>query len=193
MKNHLLKKVAIFSVISLLSCATFSQESDQKTKLKQANKNRQLSFVTFKENSNYPVDSFEKILKAEFQLQDGIEFVKQNTETDQLGFTHDEYHLYINNIKVEFATFIVHSKNDKIFAINGESYKTNNVSTSPEISAQNALQNAIKHLNAKKYLWDNPAEAEKLDNYKKPSGELVLLPIFNDESVDRCIQLKTSL
>lgn len=184
MKNHLLKKVALFSVVSMLSCATFAQETDQKIKSKQTDQNGQLSFVTFKENSNYPVDSFEKILKAEFQLQDGTQFVKLYTEIDQLGFTHDKYQLYKSGVKIEFATYTVHSKNAKIFAINGETYKTNNVSTSPEISAQNALQNAIKHLNAKQYLWDNPAEAEKLDNYKKPSGELVLLPTFNDTSVE---------
>lgn len=184
MKNHLLKKVALFSAVSLFSCAIFAQETDKGIKVKQTDKNGQLSFVSFKENANYPVDSFEKILKNEFQIQDGVQFVKLYTEKDQVGFTHDKYQLYKNGVKIEFATFSVHSKNGKISAINGETYKTNNVATSPEISAQDALQNAIKHLNAKQYLWDNPAEAEKLDNYKKPSGELVLLPMFNEESTE---------
>lgn len=182
MKKHLLKKVALFSAISMLSCTAFAQEIDQKIKMKQTDKKGQLSFVSFNEKSNFSTNSFEKLLKEQFKLENEVQFVKMYSEVDKLGFTHDKYQLYQNGVKIEFATYTVHSKNQKISAINGESYKTNNISTVAEISSQDAFQSAIKHLNAKKYLWDNPSEAEKLDNYKRPTGELVLLPIFDDQS-----------
>jgi bacillolysin len=182
MKKNLHKKVVMFAAASLFSCATIAQETDKTIKLKKTDAFGQTSFLSFNENSSYNSSDFEKAFKEQLKVQDGTQFIKLYTETDKLGFTHDKYQIYQNGVKIEFATYTVHSKNGKITAMNGEMYKTNAVSLVPEITAQNALQNAMQHLNAKQYLWENASEAAKLDNYKKPQGELVLLPIFNDNS-----------
>ena len=182
MGKNLHKKIALFTAFSLFSCATFAQEADKNIKLKKTDAFGQISYLSFNESSVYKSNDFEKVFKEQFQIQDGTQFLKIYTETDKLGFTHDKYQIYQNGVKVEFATYTVHSKNGKITAMNGEMYKTNAVSLAPEITAQDALQKATQHLNAKQYLWDNASEAAKLDNYKKPQGELVLLPIFNDNS-----------
>ncbi|MEQ3691531.1 MAG: M4 family metallopeptidase [Flavobacterium sp.] len=182
MKKNLHKKIALFTAVSLFSCAAIAQETDKNIKLKKTDAYGQTSFLSFNEISTYKSIEAEKVFKEQLNIQDGTQLVKLYTETDKLGFTHDKYQMYQSGVKIEFATYTVHSKNGKITAMNGEMYKTNTVSLVPEITAQDALQKAIQHLNAKQYLWDNASEAAKLDNYKKPQGELVLLPIFNDNS-----------
>jgi len=57
----------------------------------------------------------------------------------------------------------------------GEFYTIENVNSNPSISAETALQNAMRKIGAQKYLWENPSDAAAM-NYVKPQGELVLLP-----------------
>ena len=182
MEKKLHKRIALLTAITLVSFATTAQETNKNIKLKKTDDFGQTSFLSFNESSTYKSNDFEKVFKEQLHVQDGTQFVKLYTETDKLGFAHDKYQMYQNGIKIEFATYTVHSKNGKITAMNGEMYKTNAISLVPEITSQDALQKAIQHLNAKQYLWDNSSEAAKLNNYKKPQGELVLLPIFNDNS-----------
>ncbi|WP_264560080.1 M4 family metallopeptidase [Flavobacterium sp. N2270] len=182
MKKNLHKKIALLTAVSFFSLTASAQEVNKSIKLKKTDVFGQTSFLSFNENSTYKSNDFEKVFKEQLNIQDGTQFVKLYTETDKLGFTHDKYQMYQNGVKIEFATYTVHSKNGKITAMNGEMYKTNAVSLVPEITSQDALQKAMQHLNAKQYLWDNPTEASKLDNYKKPQGELVLLPMFDDNS-----------
>ncbi len=105
--------------------------------------------------------------------EDKIIFVKR--ESDRLGFTHEKYQQYYKNIKVDFATPIIHIKNGKIKSISGEFYQIENLNITPRISKGIALQRAISSVGASSYMWQNPRNA-KLINYKKPQGELVILP-----------------
>ncbi len=83
--------------------------------------------------------------------------------------------MYYNNVKVEFGVYNLHYKNDNLTSMNGEIFRPENVSISPKISATTAIERAIQSVGAQKYMWDD-AESN-VDNYKKPAGELVLIPI----------------
>jgi Zn-dependent metalloprotease/chitodextrinase len=60
--------------------------------------------------------------------------------------------------------------------MSGEYYNIGDIDVQPSLSADAALNRAIAQIGAREYLWDDFAEASKL-NYRRPTGELVLLPI----------------
>ena len=101
-----------------------------------------------------------------------------SSKEDNLGFKHDKYTQYFNNIQVEFATYTIHSKNGKVTSMRGDYFNVKGVKTRPNISKTSAFNEAISHVNAKAYVWDNEAEAEVLE-YQKPTGELVIFPVMS--------------
>lgn len=165
--------LALFSSMTL-----FSQEGEKQVKEKITNNNGQTEFVSFNNNVKYAPKDASDIIKQHFSIKEGTSFTKINTETDELGITHEKYQLYLQGIKVEFATFTIHHRRNVLQSITGEGYNLNNVNTISAISNENALQSALRKINAKSYLWENKSEAAALDNYKKPTGDLVLLPVF---------------
>lgn len=88
---------------------------------------------------------------------------------------------YFKGVKVEFATATLSSKNGTVQTLNS-SYSSiaEDFNVTPSISNSQALNSAIAHVGASKYMWQNAAEAALADNYKKPTGELVILPSFEN-------------
>lgn len=170
-----LRGLATLTALSLFTFSTFAQETDKNVSKKEKNENGTPSFVSFKENSSYKSSDFKTIFKEQLGLKQNQNFSKIKTESDQLGFTHEKFQLFHQGVKVEFATYSLHSKNGKVNSMNGEFYNIENVNLNPSISAQAALQAAMVKIGAQKYLWENPSDAAAM-NYKKPQGELVLLP-----------------
>jgi bacillolysin len=115
------------------------------------------------------------IFSKEYDFVGDYGFIPQYSNTDRKGTTHQKFQQYYKGLKVEFGTVIVHSKKDKVFFINGELYNTNDVSIVPERTANECFQFAIKRVNASSYLWENEMQSKLMD-YRKPEGELVLIP-----------------
>lgn len=93
-----------------------------------------------------------------------------------------KYQQFFKGLKVEFATYTIHAKNGKVASISGEYYEIADVLTTPKLSNQDAFARAISHIGAKNYLWEYSGAAKEMDNYKKPKGELVVLPLFDQKS-----------
>jgi len=170
-----LRSIGTLTALSLFTLSTFAQETDKKVNKREKNTNGTPSFVSFKENADYKSSDFQTIFKEQLGLKQNQNFSKIKTDSDELGFTHEKFQLFHQGIKVEFATYSLHSKNGKVNTMNGEFYDLENVNINPTISAEIALQNAMRKIGAKKYLWESPADAAAM-NYVKPQGELVLLP-----------------
>ncbi|CAM3962922.1 MULTISPECIES: M4 family metallopeptidase [Flavobacterium] len=115
------------------------------------------------------------IFSKEYNFVGDYGFIPQYSNTDRKGTTHQKFQQYYKGLKVEFGTVIVHSKKDKVFFINGELYNANDVSIVPERTANECFQFAIKRVNASSYLWENEMQSKLMD-YRKPEGELVLIP-----------------
>ena len=183
MKKKNLTKAALFTATSLFTLTSFSQEGDKNVKQKITDENGNVSMIQFSERSSYKLSDSKEIFKNQFNLKEGSEFQKIKSETDDLGFTNEKFQLFHQGIKVEFATYSLHSKGGSLKSMNGEMYSLEKVNTTPTLSNQQAFQNALRHTGATSYMWQNSAEA-KIMNYEKPTGELVLLPI-NDAVIQR--------
>ena len=179
MKKKNLTKTAVFAAVSLFSLTIVAQEGDKNVKQKITDEKGNISLIQFSEKSNYKLSDSKEIFKNQFNLKEGSEFQRTKSEIDNLGFTNEKFQLFHQGIKVEFATYSLHSKAGVLKSMNGETYSLENVNTTPTLSNQQAFQNALRHTNAKSYLWQNEVESKSMD-YQKPAGELVLLPMLNE-------------
>ncbi len=120
--------------------------------------------------------------KTEWGLNDKISFeLKAETlKTDKLGFKHYRYEQMYEGIKIEGATWFVHEKNGIAKTANGNLVKDLNLSTTPTLSEEQALQYALNSVNAEVWAWENEMYEmmTKEDNENAtfyPKGELVIV------------------
>jgi bacillolysin len=168
------------ATLTLFSFVTFAQETDKQVKQKELNSNGIPSLITFNENSNLKNSNSIQIFKDQLGLKAQQSLNPISTEIDDLGFNHEKFQLFHKGVKVEFATYSIHSKQGKVMSMSGEFYNFGEVSTTPQISAQDAFTMAKNYTGAKSYMWENATEAKSI-NYQMPVGELVFLPIIDTE------------
>lgn len=169
------------ATFTLFSFTVFAQETDKHVKQKELNSNGIPSLITFNEDSNIKSSNFAQIFKDQLGLKQQQFLNSISTEVDDLGFHHEKFQLFHKGVKVEFATYSIHSKQGRVTAMSGEYYNIADLSTTPKISAQDAFTLAKKYTGATSYMWENSEEAEIL-NYQIPAGELVFLPIIDSDA-----------
>ena len=168
------------ATLTLFSFVAFAQETDKHVKQKEVNSNGIPNLITFKENSNIKNSNSTQIFKDQLGLKAQQSLNSISTEIDDLGFNHEKFQLFHKGVKVEFATYSIHSKQGKVTSMSGEFYNIPDVSNAPQISAQDAFIMAKNYTGAKSYMWENTVEAESI-KYQMPVGELVFLPIIDAE------------
>jgi Zn-dependent metalloprotease len=164
----------VYYSIALLLCvsSSFAQKID--TVEVHRNEKGQISFAKIRDNDSTgpKMENAVPFLKQTLRVKADDEFRSIKEERDNLGFTHQRYQQYYKGIKVEGATYLVHAKDDNIKTINGEYASVDLNSIIPSIDVSTAVENALKTVNAKKYVWST----SKDPSY--PKGELVLSKSF---------------
>jgi bacillolysin len=181
MKNKLLQKGFILIIFSFSTFTLLAQEGDKNVLKKITNEKGIPTLITFNSKSTYKTGDYQQLFKDQLGIKGNSNFAKIKSETDKLGISHDKFQLFHNGIKVEFATYTLHSAAGKLNSMNGEFYKTDLLNAIPTLSQEQAFAKALQQIGAQKYLWEIPEDA-KMFNYKKPIGELVWLPILDGES-----------
>ncbi len=184
MKNSLLSALYFLTITSFFSFSAFGQDTKENVNQKIQGDNGLPNFITFKDNSTYRSSDFQQVFVEQLGLKQNQVFTSIKSEVDQIGYTHQKFQLFHQGIKVEYATYTLHSKNGKLESMNGDFYNIVEVSTTPAISSQTAFNKATAQIGATKYLWENPEEAA-LMNYQQPQGELVFLPSMKEQGLER--------
>ncbi|TPE45937.1 M4 family metallopeptidase [Pontibacter mangrovi] len=142
------------------------------------------TLIDFKANGNQKLRASEapQALRSYLGMQPGEELKLKKQETDKLGFVHQRYTQYYQNVPVEYADLTIHSKNDVVQAMSGEFKHVKGLDTKPALPERAALQKAISYVGAKTYAWqdkDQEAWIRKDRNNPKatflPEGELVIV------------------
>ena len=137
--------------------------------------------LKFNETQRVSLQSSNQLLKNVFDSSEKTSFTTIKQEQDKLGYNHQKNQQYYNNVKVEFGTLTLHSKNGMVESISSEFYKIEDLNTSPNISNTQAFNRAISHTGASAYLWEDEAASNEL-GYSKPEGELVIIPLITEEA-----------
>ena len=174
----------LFAGLSLFAFQAHAQDTEKEVKQKFNDEKGNPTLIIFKEKSNLKASDNQKLFKEQLKLNDHSKFSKVKSESDRDGFKHDKYQLFYDGIKVEYATYTLHSKGEDLESMSGEFYNIEDVATSASIPAETAFRKAVNHIGAKSYLWEDPASAAKI-GYEKPQGELVLLPVMGEQEVSK--------
>lgn len=173
------KIVFLFTLLifAFSAVATAQNKKDEKKNVKQPS-----SLVVFDASQSYSLQNSTQIFKEVLNPSPQTSFTTLKQEQDPLGFTHQKMQQYFNGVKVEFATVTLSSKNGTVQTLNSAYFPiAEDFSVTASISGSQALNSAIAHVGAKKYMWQNPAEAALAD-YQKPTGELVIFPAMENIS-----------
>ena len=143
--------------------------------------------VSFRTSGEQPdVEESQSILRSQLHMSPNDELRLSLQNPDKLGMRHDRYQQYYQGVKVEFGTYIVHSKSGKIQSMNGDFFPIKGVNTSPGLSEEKALEAALEYIGASSYMWEFPgnelfAKANEPSGTFYPKGELVVVKQFYTE------------
>ena len=178
-----MKKINKFVFLFTLLIFAFSAVvSAQNKKDEKRNVKEPPSLVVFDASQSYSLQNSNQIFKEVLNPSPQTSFTTLKQEQDPLGFTHQKMQQYFNGVKVEFATVTLSSKNGMVQTLNSfYSPIADDFSVTASITGPQALNSAMAHVGATKYMWQNASEAALAD-YQKPTGELVIFPAMKNIS-----------
>jgi Zn-dependent metalloprotease len=145
------------------------------------------SFIVFQEGVNIPATNIFDALREPLKVQFADGWKLRHAEKDNLGFTHYRYDQTYNNIKVESGEYLVHERNGRVESVNGMWLDGITLNTTPSVSEQDALQNAMIFSGGVIFKWQVPEEEAQIKLIKNdpnatwfPKGELVIVCANND-------------
>ena len=116
--------------------------------------------------------SGEQVLRQQLGLTNSDQMQQRSVETDPLGYTHQKFAQYYQGVRVEHADYTVHAKAGTVESISGDFEKIAGLSVTPTLSEKAALNAAMAHVGASKYMWQtNETDAASF----RPTGELVVV------------------
>ena len=183
MKKKLLFNSVLIAGLSLLTFQANAQDSKKDVKKRINDENGKPTLIVFKENSSYHAGDHRKLFQEQLKANDRVNFSKIKSEKDNAGYKHDKYQMFYDGVKVEFATYTIHSEGESLQSMSGEYHDIQEVGVTPKVPGAVAFRKAVQHIGAKSYLWEDPESASKI-GYEKPEGELVLLPTGKFEAVN---------
>lgn len=135
--------------------------------------------------------NIDDLLKAKYSSELTLinETKRLNSYQNANAWSHETYSIQYKGIPLEFAKLKVHRMDGKIILVNGFSYDSINIETTPHMSESEALQGALRYIGAEKYTWTDKdykkGQYLAQHNYEKllqpPVGELVICPIYHSE------------
>ena len=170
MKNFTLLTLSLFFWVGLMAQTFQGIDADKKISGAQTvrinNNSKAPDYIAFKKGSEPSLAKINSWLKRAYNLPENCDFIEINRQTDQIGYTHIRYRQTVNNIPVHEAMFLIHTKGNKVYSINGTiATDAATLKGGKSISEQKALQLALNKVNAKVYKWQVPTEERWIKEY----------------------------
>lgn len=143
--------------------------------------NGRVDLITFTGGLSSKSANTDNVLKQSLGLdaRSTLQSIKMELDPSS-SFVDEKFQLYYDGIKVQYVVYTLHSQEGKLKSLSGDIFPINDVTTKPSLNAGTALTYAIKHTGAQKYMWED-ADYVRENSYKKPQGELVLVPIEQND------------
>lgn len=215
MKRHVLQRRELFLFLScvLLHFSVSAQKSFEQVQemRKKILSDPKIALVNFSEERQTPVliklnpgnlisgdIEVKKVMEKHLNVRTGIDNMLQNRKSSlPENTTILDYQQYYKGVKVDRAGYKAFIKSGQLSFLSGAFYDIQSgIITKPAITEQQALGFAKKHVNAKKYAWEqspediikNPqpetkAVIKKAINEYLPKGEVVLIRDFTRKDV----------
>lgn len=140
-------------------------------------------YVNIEKDAHVAGTHFAEWMKNNFVKSEDVSFRQYKSEPDQLGMIHTRYYEYYKGYELDGSMLMTHGKGNEISSFSGEWYKDITPLNSLALSEKQALNYALKKVNAKRYKWENKAEEAHMrqvtgnPNFSyTPAGKVVVLP-----------------
>ncbi len=131
---------------------------------------------------------------VDFSLAKDSKMELSKTEFGFNGFEHLKYQQYHQGIPVFGATYVLHSKDGIVQNSNGYFRPNIETATTPNLSAEQALEIAIHEMAATSYIWEKEAPSKLSSMHKKPIPQLILIdPAYPKVSEETVLAYKIDL
>ena len=148
--------------------------------LRYVNQSALPNYIHFYNQAAPSFNQIEEWIKTNYKLNANYNWHLLNTSTDKLGYSHYRYQQTYKGINIVGSMYILHVKNGLVESMNGDLYNDlDNLNTSISFTNENALQIALKKINASVYKWQIAAEEKRLKAIQHnstatyyPKGEL---------------------
>jgi len=118
--------------------------------------------------------------KAAFGLSDYEELILSSKKKDRFDIEHLKFQQFYSNVEVEGGEYILHISKDKIWG-NGRIVYGINCPAVPLLTEEMALKQALDHVDADKYFWEDESKEELVKHLKGdpnasfyPKGKLII-------------------
>lgn len=139
-------------------------------------------WIRFKPSAKIKPETIFEEHKTAFELSDFDKMKVNRSFIDDIGFTHINYQQYYKGIPIDGESVNVHTnKNGETYAATGRILKGLSVEILPKLTEQEAIDIALKFVNAKEYMWQNifwendlKEKTSKTDTTYYPKSTLVI-------------------
>lgn len=176
------KKVLIFSCLFFITLSSLCQVKENEISVK--NPKGKPELINFKETKiNSSDKSVNAFLKKQFESKSDVEFILDiNNSRVENNLESKKYKQYYKGIKVEFGIQNIISENGILKTISGKYVDIQNIEIKAKLSEKEALEYALKNIDAKEYMWENKSNEEFIKKEQNdpaasyyPKGELVII------------------
>lgn len=138
------------------------------------------NWIRFKSSQKISPETIFEDYKTAFELTTNDKMVKNHSFKDDIGLSHINYQQYFKGIPIDGESINVHTNKDgETYAATGRILKGISVEISPQITAQDAIEIALKFINAQEYMWQNAFWENELKQKKNdPNATYYPLPIL---------------
>ncbi len=127
---------------------------------------KQIDYIRLNESNMVSINNVQEWLIRTFKLPDNVSLTEINRINAGENETHIRYKLSVNNVNIHDGMFIIHTKGNMVYAMNGIIQKKALLSYNASISESEALKYATNKINAKSYKWELAEEEKFIKNYE---------------------------
>ncbi|MFO7789790.1 MAG: M4 family metallopeptidase [Bacteroidales bacterium] len=133
------------------------------------------NYIRFKGDFQIPKDKARDYYR-QFVKPDNAGLKKINSSRDKLGIQHNRYVQTINDIPLEYSACLFHIKNGKCISMNGNITSDPEISGTFSITADEALESAMDHMDAEMYIFETGNGNPYRKTYNEPIPEKIYVP-----------------
>ncbi len=201
-KSTCYRVVAVVALLTLSVSAAFAQvQKSAVQSLERNDKDNTIQSIVFNADAQVKATDAQAIFQQYLGFKPATgKMVLKYATTTPAGITTERYTQYFKNIKMEYGSFTITSKNGVVSYMSGNFYQpSETLSEVPAINEATAFTKAMKYVGAEKYMWEDPAAEAHIKSITGnptasyfPKGELVWVEDYYSNKDNRELHLAYS-
>ena len=138
------------------------------------------TYKSYKSDKGLSPATFLAAHYSQMGLDGSSDMILQKSSTSPHSYGHHKYKQYYKDIPVYGSSYILHTREGQVISSNGSIFPNIHINTVPSLTTDEALQLALKEMDAQEYSWEAPHQHHGHDHHHsaqddRPIPELVII------------------